>query len=159
MDEMYRLSQAAKFLGIHPITLRRWADEGRIRCVRLGKERRFPASEIRRLRGEQNEDACILYGRVSGHGQKDDLERRVGAAKELDHHVMRGEDTEGEQGEERAGIAHGAVLAAIRGDSQQAARPVRAGMGPGTRRSRRARRARRNSGRRFAGEPRVRCAG
>jgi excisionase family DNA binding protein len=77
MDEMYRLSQAAKLLGIHPATLRRWAEEGRIRCVRLGKERRFPASEIRRLRGEQNEDACILYGRVSSHGQKDDLKRQM----------------------------------------------------------------------------------
>jgi len=77
MDEMYRLSQAARLLGIHPHTLRRWSDEGRIRCVRLGKERRFPASEIRRLRGEQNENSLILYGRVSGHGQKDDLERQM----------------------------------------------------------------------------------
>jgi len=77
MDEMYRTGQAARLLGVHPHTLRRWSDEGRIHCVQLGKERRFPASEIRRLRGEQNENSCILYGRVSGHSQKDDLKRQM----------------------------------------------------------------------------------
>lgn len=77
MDQMYRLAEAAAFLGVHPVTLRKWSDEGRIQSVRLGKERRFAASEIRRLRGEQNQDATVLYGRVSGHGQKEDLQRQL----------------------------------------------------------------------------------
>src|SRR5688572_24799277 len=79
MDELYRLSDAAVLLGVHPATLRKWSDEGRIQAVRLGArdERRFPASEIRRLRGEQNQDKTLLYGRVSAHGQKDDLARQL----------------------------------------------------------------------------------
>jgi excisionase family DNA binding protein len=36
------LSQAADFLGVHPSTLRRWADDGEIRCTRTpGGHRRF----------------------------------------------------------------------------------------------------------------------
>lgn len=36
------LGQAAAFLGVHPATLRRWADEGEVRCVRTpGGHRRF----------------------------------------------------------------------------------------------------------------------
>jgi putative resolvase len=77
MDQMYRLAEAAAFLGVHPVTLRKWSDEGRIQSVRLGKERRFAAGEIRRLRGEQNEDVALLYGRVSGPGQKEDLQRQL----------------------------------------------------------------------------------
>ena len=79
MDAMYRLTQTARLLGFHPNTIRSWADEGRIQCVRLGErqERRFPASEIRRLRGEQNENSCILYARVSGHRQRDELARQM----------------------------------------------------------------------------------
>jgi predicted site-specific integrase-resolvase len=45
----------------------------------FGKERRIPESEIRRILGitEDNADAVVLYGRVSGHGQRDDLETQV----------------------------------------------------------------------------------
>jgi excisionase family DNA binding protein len=36
------LSQAAQFLGVHATTLRRWADDGEIRCLRTpGGHRRF----------------------------------------------------------------------------------------------------------------------
>jgi excisionase family DNA binding protein len=41
------LSQAAQTLGVHPGTLRRWADEGEIRCLRTpGGHRRFLARDL-----------------------------------------------------------------------------------------------------------------
>ncbi len=33
--------KAAEVLGVQPVTLRRWADEGRVPVVRPGRERRF----------------------------------------------------------------------------------------------------------------------
>lgn len=69
-------------LGIHKDTLRRWEKEGKIRAVWLGRERRFPEEEIRRLLGESNPDAIVLYARVSGHDQKADLRRQVETLRE-----------------------------------------------------------------------------
>ncbi len=44
------LSHAAEAVGVSPSTLRRWADDGRIRFARTsGGHRRFPADEVRRL--------------------------------------------------------------------------------------------------------------
>ena len=41
------LSEAAQLLGIHPTTLRRWTDDGEIRCVRTpGGHRRFLDSDL-----------------------------------------------------------------------------------------------------------------
>jgi excisionase family DNA binding protein len=47
---MVTLSHAAEAVGVSTSTLRRWADDGRIRFVRTGGgHRRFPASDVRRL--------------------------------------------------------------------------------------------------------------
>lgn len=49
---MFALGEAAERLGVHPVTLRRWSESGKIRVVRTpGGHRRFPESEIRRLKG------------------------------------------------------------------------------------------------------------
>lgn len=49
---MFALGEAAERLGVHPVTLRRWSESGKIRAVRTpGGHRRFPESEIRRLKG------------------------------------------------------------------------------------------------------------
>lgn len=77
---MYRMAEAARLLDVHPNTIRRWEAAGNLRCEWTpgGKERRIPESEIRRLMGlAENADAIALYGRVSGHDQRDDLERQV----------------------------------------------------------------------------------
>lgn len=60
-------------LGVHKDTLRRREKEGKVRAVWMGRERRFPEEEIRRLLGEVNPDAVALYARVSGHDRKEDL--------------------------------------------------------------------------------------
>ena len=49
-ERMLSLKEAAERLGVHPATLRRWADRGDVE-VRLtaGGHRRFPLSEIERV--------------------------------------------------------------------------------------------------------------
>jgi excisionase family DNA binding protein len=42
-----RLGEAAEYLGVHPATLRRWADEGQVSCIRTpGGRRRFARSKL-----------------------------------------------------------------------------------------------------------------
>ncbi len=81
MDKLYRMGKAAQLMDVHPNTIRRWEAEGKLHCEWTpgGKERRIPESEIRRIMGtaEDNADAVVLYGRVSGHGQKNDLKTQV----------------------------------------------------------------------------------
>jgi len=49
-DTLFSLKAAAEMLGVHPVTLRRWAESGKIETVRTpGGHRRFSSSEIRRL--------------------------------------------------------------------------------------------------------------
>ncbi|NHM26580.1 IS607 family transposase [Desulfofundulus sp. TPOSR] len=81
-QRLYRTAEAAVLLGIHKDTLRRWEKEGKIRAVWMGRERRFPEEEIRRLLGESNPDVAVLYARVSGYDQKADLRRQVEALTE-----------------------------------------------------------------------------
>lgn len=51
------LSQAARMLGIHPTTLRRWSDEGAIRCLRTpGGHRRFLRRDLDAFLETQIED-------------------------------------------------------------------------------------------------------
>ncbi len=68
---MYRVGEAARRLGVHEQTLRSWAEEGLVKCVRVGRrqERRFPASEIDRLLAAQNDNAGILYAREYESGE------------------------------------------------------------------------------------------
>jgi len=49
-ETLFSLKAAAEMLGVHPVTLRRWAESGKIETVRTpGGHRRFSDSEIRRL--------------------------------------------------------------------------------------------------------------
>ena len=74
---LVRVGVAARYLGLHPMTVRRWIDAGKIQAVQMGREARIPMSEIERLLGEQPSGTVALYGRVSGHGQKADLARQI----------------------------------------------------------------------------------
>lgn len=71
--KLLRVSRAAHELGLHPFTVRKWIKQGKIQAIRIGQEARVPRSEIERLAGKTDGRAIVLYGRVSGAGQKDDL--------------------------------------------------------------------------------------
>jgi putative resolvase len=57
--------------------VRRWIKAGRIQVVQMGREVRVPRAEIERMVGNFAVRLLVLYGRVSGHGQKDDLETQL----------------------------------------------------------------------------------
>jgi putative resolvase len=76
--KLLRLSVAAHELGLHPITVRRWIKAGCIQVVPMGREVRIPRTEIERMVGKLDGRLLVLYARVSGHGQKTDLEMQLG---------------------------------------------------------------------------------
>ena len=75
--KLLRVSKAAHELGLHPLTVRKWIKAGKIQAIRVGNEARVPRSEIERLAGKTDGRLIILYGRVSGQGQKNDLETQL----------------------------------------------------------------------------------
>jgi predicted site-specific integrase-resolvase len=76
--ELLRLSVAARRVGLHPDTLRAWADAGKVEVVWVGRERRFPCLALEGLVvGDVmpvRERREALYVRVSGRtGQESSL--------------------------------------------------------------------------------------
>ncbi|RAG80315.1 IS607 family transposase [Streptacidiphilus pinicola] len=76
--ELLRMSKAAKRLGIHPMTLRQWAIDGKIPFSWVGRERRFSSVDVENMkRGDassQRPRLEVLYVRVSGSsGQESSL--------------------------------------------------------------------------------------
>ena len=58
-NQLLSLAKAAKLLGVHPTTLRRWADQGDILVMTTpGGHRRFPQSEIERIRGTEGDTSA-----------------------------------------------------------------------------------------------------
>src|SRR5436305_3086823 len=76
-QKLFRLSQAAHELGLHPITVRRWIKAGRIQVIQVGREVRIPRVEIEKIVGTLDGRLVVLYARVSGHGQKADLDTQI----------------------------------------------------------------------------------
>lgn len=78
--ELLRLSRAARRLGVHPVTLRLWADSGKIPVMRAGRERRFSSDDVDAMKVPGGERAGRprlegLYVRVSGTtGQESSLD-------------------------------------------------------------------------------------
>jgi len=75
--KLLRISKAAHELGLHPFTVYKWIKVGKIAAIRVGNEARVPRSEIERLAGRTDGRLIVLYGRVSGQGQKSDLETQL----------------------------------------------------------------------------------
>jgi len=68
--ELLRLSKAAQRLGIHPMTLRSWAEAGKIPVTWVGRERRFSSADVEAMKrtGAASPRARreVLYVRVAG---------------------------------------------------------------------------------------------
>jgi excisionase family DNA binding protein len=75
--KLLRISKAAYELGLSTKTVRRWVKQEKIQAVWVGKEARIPRSEIERFVGTTQSRFLILYGRVSGQGQKADLKTQL----------------------------------------------------------------------------------
>jgi excisionase family DNA binding protein len=54
--------QAAERLCVHPATIRRWSASGRVRFVRIGRERAIPAAEVNRLQRERRRKPQTALG-------------------------------------------------------------------------------------------------
>lgn len=76
-QKLFRVGAAAHELGLHPMTVRRWIKAGHIQVVQVGREVRVPRSEIERIVGTVDGRVLVLYGRVSGRGQQDDLNTQL----------------------------------------------------------------------------------
>lgn len=57
MKSMMTSKQAAKFLNVHINTVRRWSDQGLLKCCRVGKrkDRRFTEDDMREFLGSNHE--------------------------------------------------------------------------------------------------------
>lgn len=80
--KLVSISEAAKALGVTPLTLRRWDDTGRLKpdFVTAGGRRRYDLTKLRpdlhRAPGPADRKT-VAYARVSSHDQKPDLERQA----------------------------------------------------------------------------------
>lgn len=81
MSTLVPIGVAAREIGVHPDTLRRWEQEGRIEPAERtpGGRRRYDIAKLRNLapRKAPSSRTTIAYARVSTNGQKDDLVRQV----------------------------------------------------------------------------------
>ena len=57
---LVRVGVAARYLGLHPMTVRRWMAAGKIHAVQIGREARIRMTEIERLPGEQPTGTVVL---------------------------------------------------------------------------------------------------
>jgi predicted site-specific integrase-resolvase len=76
------LRKAVKILGMHPNTLRRYADEGKIKSIKNSAGQRLYDVELY-IRGDGAGTSTICYCRVSSSKQRDDLDRQVAYMQSL----------------------------------------------------------------------------
>jgi putative resolvase len=70
--------EAAKILGVHVSSLRRWENEGKLKAIRTpGGQRRFIIEEVEKIAGMPRTIRTVCYGRVSTPGHQDDLQRQL----------------------------------------------------------------------------------
>ncbi len=91
--KLLRVSKAAHELGLHPLTVRKWIKAGKIHALRVGNEARIPRSEIERLAGRTDQRLLVLYGRVSGQGQRGDLDTQLARLQVWAESSRKGQDT------------------------------------------------------------------
>ena len=84
------IGKVANLFGVTPQTIRNWSKRGLLKSKRtLGGHRRYQEEEVRCMCGlesqETREKATIIYSRVSGGDQKEDLQRQT---EELKHYCQ-----------------------------------------------------------------------
>jgi excisionase family DNA binding protein len=72
--------KACQLLGVHPNTLRRWAEKGEIGFIKTASGQR--KYDIETFLGQTKQPVVICYCRVSSQKQKDDLTRQVDYMRE-----------------------------------------------------------------------------
>ena len=81
MDKLYTMKEASKLLGLSIRHIQKLNQAEKIKCIRTpGGRRRISESEIKRLRGKEEEEKIYaIYARVSSHEQKakGDLGRQI----------------------------------------------------------------------------------
>ena len=77
MTRLYKVSEVARMLNVHRVTVLRWICDKKIRAIRIGKLWMIPEEEVRRLLGGKQEDVAVLYARISREDQKGDLEKQL----------------------------------------------------------------------------------
>lgn len=82
MKRLVGIGEAAKALGVTPLTLRRWDASGKLKpdFMTEGGRRRYDLARLQPELCRQRDDAArptVAYARVSSHDQKPDLERQV----------------------------------------------------------------------------------
>lgn len=72
-------AEAARYYGVTPFTLRRWADDGTIRAHTTpgGHRRYYLQPKLPDPTPDTHPDAFVIYARVSSAKQRGDLERQV----------------------------------------------------------------------------------
>jgi putative resolvase len=75
----YTSREAAKAIGVHPNTLRKMADSGKIEIIRISGQRRY---DVESYLGEHCKADTVCYCRVSSHKQRDDLARQISYMQE-----------------------------------------------------------------------------
>ena len=80
------ISQAARYLGVNIMTLRRWDEDGKLKPIKtIGKHRRYDINDLDYYLLhkddepviKKNNNKAICYARVSSSDQKEDLERQA----------------------------------------------------------------------------------
>jgi len=70
MSELLTIREVARLLHVHPNTLRRWSNYGKIKAYRINErgDRRFKREEVARFLSEQNGHAQVDWGEVVRRG-------------------------------------------------------------------------------------------
>lgn len=68
---------ALKVLGVHPNTLRAWADSGKIKSMRISNGHRLYDLESLNIKNEIAPKRRICYARVSSAARKEELQQQV----------------------------------------------------------------------------------
>ncbi|TAF07117.1 MAG: IS607 family transposase [Nostocales cyanobacterium] len=76
------LRKAVEFLGLHPNTLRRYADEGKIKSIKNPAGQRLYDVESY-VNGSSDRATIICYCRVRSTKQRDDLDRQIAYMQSL----------------------------------------------------------------------------